>query len=433
MSGRRLAGILAIILMCIAPGRQVSAAVDPNASFQVESNNWAQWPQAADVQAKTGVVMEAETGAILYAKGMDAQRYPASLTKIMTALLLVEHCDMDEQITMTEIGLADTYDGSSNCNPVLGEVFTAEQCLQMILIKSANDVATETGAHIGGSVQGFADMMNARARELGCANTNFCNASGLEDANHYTSAHDLALMTREALKYDKFRETFGIRYVTIPATNTSAARGYGTHIMMLDTATPYYYEGCFGGKTGFTDEAQNCLMVCAERDGVTLIGILMDCQDGALICQEMAKILDYGFAQFTKVDASDGLKVSAGGKAMVPAGVAASDLEIKESEAENGQMELSYEYQGRVMGTASVRAEEFADWQKRRESQSNSAISETGEASEGGGHLHPQESGGSSASRTLMYVGMGVLGALILAGILLIFVGAHRNKRREGK
>ena len=222
MSRRRLAGVLAMILVICTAARPAMAAVDPAASFQVDSNSWQQWPQAADIQAKTGVVMEAETGAVLYAKGMDAQRYPASLTKIMTALLLVENCGMDQQITMTETGLSEAYPGSSNCSPVLGEVFTAEQCLQMILIKSANDVATQTAEYMGGSVQGFADMMNDRAAKLGCVSTHFTNASGLESTvDHYTSAHDLALITREAIKNDKFRETFGTRYVTIPATNLS--------------------------------------------------------------------------------------------------------------------------------------------------------------------------------------------------------------------
>ena len=437
MSRRRLAGVLAMILVICTAARPAMAAVDPAASFQVDSNSWQQWPQAADIQAKTGVVMEAETGAVLYAKGMDAQRYPASLTKIMTALLLVENCGMDQQITMTDTGLSEAYPGSSNCSPVLGEVFTAEQCLQMILIKSANDVATQTAEYMGGSVQGFADMMNDRAAKLGCVSTHFTNASGLEStADHYTSAHDLALITREAIKNDKFRETFGTRYVTIPATNMSGERGYGTHIMMLDPASPYYYQGCFGGKTGFTDEAQNCLMVCAERNGVTLIGVLMGCADGGLICQEMAKVLDYGFSQFTKIDMTDGLKVSQGGKAMVPAGVSAADVEVREAAGPEGQIQFTYEYGGRILGTASAAEADYTAWQAAQKQ----AEETPAPAEEGSGDISGSSQNGNTSSETetsgagrLLYLVMAVLGALILAGIALIFVGAHRNKQYRRK
>ena len=435
MFRRWTAGVLAVTLTIFSAVRPVWAAVDPNASFQVDSNSWAGWPQAEDVDAKTGIVMEAETGAILYAKGMDAQRYPASLTKVMTALLLTENCSMDEQITMTETGMAEAYPGSSNCSPVLGEVFTAEQCLQMILIKSANDVATQVAEYIGGSVQGFADQMNARAAELGCTNTHFTNASGLESTDHYTSAHDLALITREDLKNEKIREVLGTLYVTIPATNMSAERGYGTHIMMLDPSNPYYYEGCIGGKTGFTDEAQNCLIVCAERNGVTLIGVLMDCTDGTRICQDMAKILDYGFGQFTKTDMAAGLNVTEGGKAMIPAGVSAGDLETKATADASGQVRLSYEYQGQILGSASVSEADYEAWKNAGTDEGSRTPVDAGSRS-GSSAAEEKNQGqtmSAQGSALILYVVMAVLGVLIAAGIVLIFVGARRGKKQKRK
>ena len=390
MSRRRLAGVLAMILAICTAARPAMAAVDPARFF---SGGLQQLAAVAPGGGYTGKdrrrLWKRRQARCCTPRGMDAQRYPASLTKIMTALLLVENCGMDQQITMTETGLSEAYPGSSNCSPVLGEVFTAEQCLQMILIKSANDVATQTAEYMGGSVQGFADMMNDRAAKLGCVSTHFTNASGLEStADHYTSAYDLALITREAIKNDKFRETFGTRYVTIPATNMSGERGiWEPTFMMLDPASPYYYQGCFGGKTGFTDEAQNCLMVCAERNGVTLIGVLMGCADGGLICQEMAKVLDYGFSQFTKTDMTDGAEGVPSGKAMVPAGVSAADVEVREAAGPEGQIQLTYEYGGRILGTASAAEADYTAWQAaQKQAEETPAPAEEGS----GGHQREQ-------------------------------------------
>ena len=149
-----------------------------------------------DEETKTfiGILMDADTGVVLYNKGGDEQRYPASITKIMTLLVAVENSTMDEKVTFTETGVRNVTADSSNIGTKVGEVLTMEDCLHALIIQSANDVAAQIAEHIGGTEQAFIDMMNQRAQEIGCTNTHFANSSGLPDDNHYSSARDMALI-----------------------------------------------------------------------------------------------------------------------------------------------------------------------------------------------------------------------------------------------
>ena len=432
------AAAIAVLTGCC----QVFAAVDTSAVFELTSNTWENWPQAPDVQAATAVVIDSDTGTVLYDKGKDAQRYPASITKIMTALVILENCtDMDAQVTMTETGMADAYSGSANVNPVLGEVFTVEQCLQMILIKSGNDVATQMAEYVGGSVQGFADMMNAKAAELGCTNTHFCNASGLENDDHYTSAHDMALITAEALKHDKFREIIGLQSVTIPATNMSGERRYGTHVQLIVPGSEYYCEGCIGGKTGYTDISGSTLVAAAERDGRTLIGVIMGSPDGGRISVDMRTILDYGFQNFSAVDMSCGLEMVSGGTAAVPSGVTADMVSVRAVKAEGG-IALSYLYSGQTVGNGQMTEDGYRQLTEQREVDADFELEpeEEPESPQATATVSPEpeneedtgtdQTPGEENRSILPYIVMGILGVLILGGIILILIGIKRNRKR---
>ncbi len=210
--------LLTWILIFSLAALPVYAEVDPWGEYTIETNSWKNWPEGPAIWGTTACMIDSETGSVLYGKGAMAERYPASITKVMTALLVLQYCNLDDIVTMTETGLADAYGDSSNINPKLGEQFTVEQCLQMLLIKSANDVAAQLAEFTCGSVAAFTDLMNQTAASLGCTNTHFNNASGLEDPNHYTSALDMCYIMREALKYDKFREIIAMPEVVIPAT-----------------------------------------------------------------------------------------------------------------------------------------------------------------------------------------------------------------------
>lgn len=317
--------LLAGILMVMLPAASVQASVvDNGAVYPVSTNSIEGWPQGPDLYGETAILMDADTGAILYNKGMNEKRYPASITKIMTCLLALENSSLDEQVTFTETCLADQVAGSGNIGMQVGEVLTMEQCLYVMMIQSANDVATQVAEHVGGSVSAFADMMNQRAQELGCTNTHFVNASGMPDDNHYTTAYDMALIFREAIKNDTFREIIKTQSITLEPTNMNPeTRTYGTHHPLVAQTAPEYYEGCFGGKTGLTDAARNTLVSGAERNGVTLIAVTLRAELGEL-CQDQINLFDYGFNNFQKVEVP-------GGYVTIPNGKTVSDLTVTET------------------------------------------------------------------------------------------------------
>lgn len=296
----------------------------------IVTNGIANWPQGPSIKEETGILMDAETGAIIYNKRMDDRRYPASTTKIMTALLAIENSNMTDIVTMTEAGMAEAYSGSSNILPVLGEQFTMEQCLYMILLKSANDVSTQVAEYVGGgSVENFVNMMNERAAQIGCINTHFNNANGLPDENHYTTAHDLALIMKEALRNETFRNIIHTTQYVVPATNlTPGARTYDNHHHMLLPDDPQHYEGIIGGKTGYTDAALATLVTACERNGMTLISVVMKATSPDTF-NDTISLMDYGYMNFQKLDMSQN-DSNLVGTVIVPNGVTQKDIQVEE-------------------------------------------------------------------------------------------------------
>ena len=196
---KKLLAVFAAVGVALMLPLQTMAAVDLNAKYDISTNQIQGWPAGPDITSDTGILMDADTGVVLYNKGGDEQRYPASITKIMTLLVAVENSTMDEKVTFTETGVRNVTADSSNIGTKVGEVLTMEECLHALIIQSANDVAAQIAEHIGGTEQAFIDMMNQRASEIGCTNTHFANSSGLPDDNHYSSARDMALIFRHIL------------------------------------------------------------------------------------------------------------------------------------------------------------------------------------------------------------------------------------------
>ena len=215
------------------------------------------WPQAPEITEETGVLMEASTGQILFDKSMDEIRYPASTTKVMTALLILENVgDLSQMVTFTDVITPDLEPGNSTINARVGEQLTVEQCLYAIMLASANEVCTQMAVYVAGSVGNFVSMMNERAQELGCQNTHFVNANGLPDPNHYTTAHDLALILAAAIQNEDFCRISGSATYTIPATNmTDSPRNLENSNGLIKNGE-YHYEGVIAGKTGHTEAAQ---------------------------------------------------------------------------------------------------------------------------------------------------------------------------------
>ena len=164
----------------------------------IESNSVEGWPQAYAIQADAAVVMDAETGAFLFSKNMDAKEYPASITKIMTTMLALENCSLDTEITFSESAVYNLEEGSSHAGIQVGEVMTMEQALYGLMLESANDIANGIAEQVSGSQSAFAELMTEKAAELGCVNTHFTNSHGLHNEEHYTCAYDMALTAQAA-------------------------------------------------------------------------------------------------------------------------------------------------------------------------------------------------------------------------------------------
>ena len=286
----------------------------PSYSVFAEEENQTKEPQTNETQAneatandtlslaaETAVLIDAASGEILYDKDADKKMYPASITKLMTILLALENGKLTDEITFSHDAVYNIEPGSAHIAILEGETLTLEQVLRAIILRSANEASNGVAEYVDGSVEAFAKHMTERAKELGCTNTNFVNANGLFDENHYTTAHDMALIARELLKHEEYRSMMSETDYEIPPTNLQTETRYlhGQH-QMLNPNSIYYYKDAIGGKTGYTVEAGNTLVTYAERDGLTLIAVVMKC-NGAEHYTDTAALFDYGFANYASV------------------------------------------------------------------------------------------------------------------------------------
>ena len=263
-------------------------------------------PIEPDISAEAAILIEIDSGEILYEKNANAPMYPASTTKIMTALLALEHLDLEDKITVPEdMGLAD----GSAMYLLPGEVFTVRELLDGLLVKSANDAAVLLARTISGDIQSFATLMNQRAKDIGCTNTSFANPNGLHDPSHTISAHDMALIAREAMKNATFRELVSQVNVTLDETPQTPEKRYfrNTNRFLWSTSKiiynneyiPIKYELVDGIKTGYTGEAGNCLVSSGKKNNIRVISVVFKAS-GYDVYRDSRLLLDYGFDNFEK-------------------------------------------------------------------------------------------------------------------------------------
>ena len=265
------------------------------------------WPDAPETLSPSVILMEESTGTILYEKNMDEAHYPASITKIMTTLLALENGNLSDMVTFSDDAINNT-EGSGIARDY-GEQRTLEQCLYGVMLESANECAYAVAEHVGGTVENFVDMMNAKAKELGCTNTHFANPHGLQDENHYTTAHDMALIAQAAYQNETFRIIIGTKMYTIPPTNKHAEETVlRNHHDMLCTYhnanRKYLYPYCVGGKTGYTATANSTLVTYAEKDGMTLICVVMNTQSPNQFI-DTVNLFDYAFDNFQVLNVAE--------------------------------------------------------------------------------------------------------------------------------
>ena len=231
-----------------------------------------------EIDAPNLLLAENNTGKIIYERNADEKIYPASLTKLLTAILVVENCELDETVTVSENAVFSVPSGYVNANLQVGEELTVEDLLYVMLIPSANDAANALAEHVGGSIQSFSTMMNTKAKELGCIGSNFTNPSGLHQKEHYTTTRDLYLIAKEAIGKSVIKKIINTKTYSLPETNKYSGETRiftTTNYMVRESLKKYYSDYCIGGKTGYTDEAKNCVIEYAEKDGIELISIVM--------------------------------------------------------------------------------------------------------------------------------------------------------------
>ena len=275
-------------------------------------------PQAAaledpDIQAKAALLVDAETGVVAYAKNEHQELYPASLTKIMTALLTLEAVDagklsMDQELTATASALEGLSSDGSTAGIKVGETMTVENLLYCMLVVSANEACDVLAEAVSGSVTAFVAAMNAKAEELGCENTHFVNPNGLHDSQHYTSAWDMYLITRAAMEHDQFMTICDTADVVIPATNMSAERHLYTtnHLLSNWRVIGYRNKEAHGIKTGSTSDAGYCLVSSAIRGSLHFISVILGAErveengvGNIRSFSETTRMFNYGFDNFS--------------------------------------------------------------------------------------------------------------------------------------
>lgn len=269
------------------------------------------WPEGPSIHTPSAIVMEVNSGAVLYEKNSDEVNYPASITKILTTLLALEHSSLDEVVTFSDDAINLNQGNTSHIARDYGEQMTMKECLYAVMLESANEcayaVAEHVGVKLGGNYQTFIDLMNERAKKLGCTNTHFTNANGLPDDDHWTSARDMALISTEAYKNEMFREIIGTRSYRIPPTNKHKdITPLNNHHSMVSNykTTKYLYEYCTGGKTGYTTAAGATLVSYAEKDGLTLVCVVMR-TTGQYEYTETKTLFEYCFKSFQTVSVGD--------------------------------------------------------------------------------------------------------------------------------
>lgn len=267
-----------------------------------------------DVYSEAAILIEKETGKILYEKNINEKMYPASTTKILTAIIAIENCDLNEQAIASKEAVRSVKTGYSTAAIQIGEAFTVEELLKVLMVHSANEAGNILAEHIAGSVEEFAKLMNIKAREIGCENSNFVNPHGAHEDNHYTTAHDLALIGRYAMQNETFRKIVSTMECSLPNTeywteDDSLKYGerkfYNTNDLMLSNSK-YYYPYVNGIKSGYTTPAKNCLVTGSNRYGFELIAVVLHAE--TTMNGESARnvdtinLLDYGYSNFNKED-----------------------------------------------------------------------------------------------------------------------------------
>ena len=260
-------------------------------------------PTSPNVYSDAAILIDSKTGNILYAKNSEEKLYPASTTKILTAILALEKCNLDDVITVSKSAISSIPSGYSSAYLSEGENISISDLITVFLVHSANDAGYVLAQHISGSIDEFAKLMNEKALEIGCKNTHFTNPSGIHDENHYTTAFDLALIARYCMQNSTFRNIVSMKTCTINSTNKFGVRKYTNTNDLINPSSKYYLEECVGIKTGYTAQAKNCLISACSKNNIGLICVVLGAnqlQNGeSSRYQDSINLFKYGYSNYS--------------------------------------------------------------------------------------------------------------------------------------
>lgn len=360
-------------------------AAEARKLLPVQTNEIDGWPKGPEIGAQSAILMDADTGTILYAKNIYEAGYPASTTKLLTALIASEQSAMNEIVVMSHDAVFSVPRDGSNIAMDEREALPMEQALYAVLVASANEVANAVGEHIAGSMDAFADMMNERAAELGCVNSHFVNPSGLPNDAHYTCAYDLALIARSFFSSELLSKMACTPYYTIyPSDRQPDEIIMSSHNRLIvgnRYGSRYEYPDLVGSKTGYTNSARETLVSCAERDGMRLICVILK-EESPYQFEDTIALFEYGFSNFRSVNVAQNettysidstdffetsidifgsseaiLSLNQHDNVVIPAGIEFSDLDCElsyDTGREDAIAVLSYSYHGQPVGSATI-------------------------------------------------------------------------------
>lgn len=290
--------IFVLLLPCFI---NISYADETNTTNITDVQNTSN--DALTLYSKSSILIDASSGQILYEHNAREKMYPASTTKLMTAILTLENCKLTDEVTITKEAISGIPAGYTTAALQPGETLSVDQLLHVLLIPSANDAASVLACHISGSVDNFAVLMNKKAKELGCENTNFVNANGIHNDNHFSTAYDMALIGKFANTFDIIQQITTQTSYSLPALPNGKERNFKTTNTLITPNNKYYYQYANGLKTGYTEKAKSCIVAKAKKDDIELICVVL-CGSKTLDlkCErelDCHTLFDYGFNNYS--------------------------------------------------------------------------------------------------------------------------------------
>ena len=432
------------------------------------------WPSDTGIESEAGIVMDADSGAVLFGQNIHVQKAPASITKILTALVVIENSSLDDTITFSHDAVYNVEDGSGNKNSIEeGDTLSVRDCLYLLLMRSSNQAANALAEHVGGSRDGFVKMMNEKTAELGCENSHFANPSGLNDDTQLTSVYDMALIASAAYKNDTLLTISKDKSYRLPATknNPDGVTIQPEHKLLIttDTESPNYYPYAVAGKTGYTSIAGQTLVTYAIKDDRRQIAVTMKSTQ-ATHYQDTIALLDFGFLRFKNVNISENETAYTSGDQPVQIGdnsYQPSDLsmdtlavitlpkdasfadaektvvtDLPEDAPQGAVALLSYKYNDRKIGQVYLISASAAEAEANGETASDDGNAASDSAASNTGASGKSKQAKSSfhltlpklpkvSVRTVLIVVVSVLLAAACAALVWLFYRRHQEEKRR--